>query len=165
MKRKIILKSIKDPHIVEFVDGGIDREGVPTSQRQALERVLGKRVEVDGRKLPVFLIVDVGPWKLAPGEVMPSSEEFDRFEEDVINREYTEEQIKVWEKARERFIAKSIEQRRYAEQQAEQAQSADVARVISQMVRSVSQQTSGNAQTSSNTQAQGNTQVKGGARV
>lgn len=142
MKRKIILRSIKDPHLVEFLDGGVDKEGQPTSQRQALERVLGKRVTVDGKQLPVFLIVDVGAWKFAPGEQMPASEEFERFEEDVIKRERTESQIKTWEKAREGFIAKSIEARRYAEAQAEQAQAGDVAKVITQMVRNVSAQTS-----------------------
>lgn len=145
MKRTIKLKSIKDPHVVEFIDGGIDREGEPTSQRQALTRVLGKRVPVivDGKELqlPVYLIVEVGEWRFANGERMPQGDDFVSYEQDVIRREHPEHLIAKWEKARTQFMAASTERRRYAEQQAEQAQSADVAKVISQMVRTVSAQT------------------------
>ena len=145
MKRTIRLKSIKDTHVVDFVDGGIDREGEPTSQRQALTRVLGKRVTttVDGKEhiLPVFLVVDVGDWRLAPGERMPGGDEFVAFDQDVVRREHPERMLSTWEKARAQFLATSSERRRYAEQQAEQAQSADVAKVISQMVRTISTQT------------------------
>jgi hypothetical protein len=146
MKRTIKLVSIKDPNIVEFVDGGIDREGEPTSQRQALTRVLSKRTTtvVDGKEhtLPVFLIESVGDWRLGPTERLPNGEEFLAYEQDVIRREHPERMLAVWRKAQTQFISQSTERRRYAEQQAEQAQSADVAKVISQMVRSVSQQTS-----------------------
>lgn len=149
MKRTIKLKSIKDTNVVEFVDGGIDREGEPTSQRQALTRVLGKRVPVtlDGKEyqLPVYLIVDVGEWRFANSERMPQSDDFLSYEQDVIRREHPEHLLAKWEKARAQFIAASTERRRYAEQQAEQAQSADVAKVISQMVRTVSAQTAPNA--------------------
>lgn len=145
MKRTIKLKSIKDPHVVEFVDGGVDREGEPTGQRQALTRVLSKRVPavVDGKEhaLPVFLVVEVGEWRLAPSERLPNSDEFVAYDQDVVRREHPERLLAVWEKARAQFIGASTERRRYAEQQAEQAQSADVAKVISQMVRNISAQT------------------------
>lgn len=145
MKRTIRLKSIKDTHLVDFVDGGIDREGEPTSQRQALTRVLGKRVTttVDGKEhiLPVFLVVEVGEWRLAHNERLPMGDEFIAYDQDVVRREHPERLLSVWEKARAQFLATSSERRRYAEQQAEQAQSADVAKVISQMVRTISTQT------------------------
>jgi hypothetical protein len=145
MKRTIRLKSIKDTHLVDFVDGGIDREGEPTSQRQALTRVLGKRVTatVDGKEhvLPVFLVVDVGEWRLAHNERLPMGDEFIAYDQDVVRREHPERLLSVWEKARAQFLATSSERRRYAEQQAEQAQSQDVAKVISQMVRTISTQT------------------------
>lgn len=145
MKRTIKLRSIKDPHVVEFTDGGVDREGEPTGQRQALSRVLQKRVAavVDGKEhqLPIYLIVEVGEWRFANGERMPQGDDFLAYEQDVIRREHPEHLIAKWEKARAQFIASSTERRRYAEQQAEQAQSADVAKIISQMVRSVSAQT------------------------
>jgi hypothetical protein len=145
MKRTIRLRSIKDTHLVDFVDGGVDREGEPTSQRQALTRVLGKRVTVtvDGKEhvLPVFLVVDVGEWRLAPSERLPMGDEFVAYDQDVVRREHPERLLSVWGKARDQFLASSSERRRYAEQQAEQAQSADVAKVISQMVRTISTQT------------------------
>jgi hypothetical protein len=146
VKRNIKLISIKDVNVIDFVDGGVDREGEPTSQRQALTRILGKRVSavVDGKEhtLPVFLISDVGDWRLAPSERLPNGDEFLAYEQDVIRREHPERMLATWKKAQAQFISQSTERRRYAEQQAEQAQSADVAKVISQMVRSVSQQTS-----------------------
>lgn len=138
MKRTIKLRCIKDPHIVEFPDGGVTREGEATSQRQALSRVLSKRIDVDGKQMPVFLIEHVGDWKFAPGEVMPSGDEFASFEEDVIKREHPEHMIKKWNEARANFIGKSIESRRQAEAQMEKTQSADVAATITQMVRAVS---------------------------
>ena len=84
MKRTIKLRCIKDPHIVEFVDGGVTKEGEPTSQRQALARVMSKRVPVvvDGKEtqLPVFLIEHIGDWRFAPGEVAPASDDALAFE-------------------------------------------------------------------------------------
>jgi len=146
VKRTIKLRSIKDPHVVKFIDGGIDREGEPTGQRQALTRVLSKRViaVLDGKEyqLPIYLITEVGEWRFAVGERMPQGDDFAVYESDVIRREHPEHLIAKWERARAQFIAASTERRRYAEQQAEQAQSADVAKVISQMVRTVSAQTS-----------------------
>lgn len=150
MKRTIRLASIKDPNVVEFVDGGIDREGEPTSQRQALTRVLSKRTTtvVDGKEhtLPIFLIESVGDWRLGPTERLPQGEEFSAYEQDVIRREHPERMLAVWRKAQAQYISQSTERRRYAEQQAEQANSADVAKVISQMVRTVSQQTTSTQQ-------------------
>lgn len=144
MKRKIRLKSIKDNNVVEFTDGGVDREGEPTSQRQALTRILGKRVSVtvDGKELslPIFLVVDVGDWWLAPGERLPGGDEFVAYDQDYVRREHTEKMLATWEKARAQFLAASTERRRYAEMQAEQAQSSDVAKIISQMVRTISTQ-------------------------
>jgi len=138
VKRTIKLRSIKDPHTVEFPDGGVTREGEATSQRQALSRVLSKRIDVDGKQMPVFLIESVGDWKFAPGEVMPGGDEFASFEEDVIKREHPEHMIKKWNESRAGFIAKSVESRRQAEAQMEKNQSADVANTITQMVRAVS---------------------------
>lgn len=140
MKRTIKLKCIKDPHVVEFVDGGIDREGQATSQRQALARVLSKRVDVDGKPLPVFLVHDVGQWTLGPTERMPDGDEWQRFEEDVIRREHPEHLLKRWEDARAKFIGTSVERRRQAEAQLEQQTGAEVAKGIQNMVKALQQQ-------------------------
>ena len=142
VKRRIPIMCLKDPHIVEIVDGGEDREGVPTSQRQALERIFSKRVVVDGRTYPTHRLAGKPTeWVLAPGEVMPQTDTFIAFEENHINADVSEERQAAWMAARDKMIAKSIESRRYAELQAEQAQSHDVAKVISQMVRNVAAQT------------------------
>ena len=138
VKRTIKLRSIKDPHTVEFADGGVTREGEATSQRQALSRVLSKRIEVNGKQMPVFLIEHVGEWKFAHGEVMPAGDEFESFEEDTVKREHPEHMLKKWNEARAGFIGKSVESRRQAEAQIEKNQSADVASTITQMVRAVS---------------------------
>jgi hypothetical protein len=145
VKRNIKLISIKDVNVIDFVDGGVDREGEPTSQRQALTRILGKRVSavVDGKEhvLPCFLISEVGDWRLATAERLPNGDEFLAYEQDVIRREHPERMLSVWKKAQAQFISQSSERRRYAEHQAEQAQAGDVAKVISQMVRTISTQT------------------------
>lgn len=139
MKRTIRLKCIKDPHIVEFVDGGVDREGEPTGQRQALARVLGKRVAatVDGKEsnFPIFLIDSVGEWKLSPGEQMPQGDAFVSFEDDVIRREHPEHMLERWAKAQAAFIAESAEARRQAEKRLEIEQSADLAKTMRDMMR------------------------------
>lgn len=143
MKRTIKLKSIKDSHTVDFTDGGVTKEGEATSQRQALDRVLRKRVAVDGAQLPVFLVESVGPWRLAAGEVEPASDEALAFEQDVIRREHPEHLLTKWAKARDGFIAKSVEARRQAEAQMEQQMGGEVAKGIQSMVKALSQQTKG----------------------
>lgn len=152
MKRTIKLRCIKDPHLVDFIDSGITRDGEPTSQRQALARVLGKRVEVDGKMLPIFLVAEVGAWEMRPGERMPEGDEWQRFEEDTIRREHPEHLIKRWEAAREKFIGASIERRRQAEAQLEQQTGGEVAKGIQAMVKALAQQASSSPS-------------KGGARV
>lgn len=140
MKRTIKLKSIKDPHIVDFVDGGITKEGEPTSQRQALARVLSKRVDVDGKPLPVFLVHEVGAWTLGPTERMPDGDEWQRFEEDVIRREHPEHLLKRWQDAHAKFVGDSAARRRQAEAQLEQQTGAEVAKGIQNMVKALQQQ-------------------------
>ena len=143
MKRTIRLRSIKDPHTIDIVDGGITRDGDATSQRQALARILSKRIDVAGRQMPVFLVEHVTEWTMAPGEQMPTGDDFASFEEDVIKREHPEHMLKKWEDARANFIAKSVESKRQAEAQLESSQAGDVAKTITQMVRAVSSQKGG----------------------
>ena len=143
MKRTIRLKSIKDSHTVDFVDGGVTKEGEPTSQRQALDRVLRKRVTVDGSPLPIFLVEHVGPWRLASNESEPASDEALAFEQDVIRREHPEHMMAKWQKARDGFLAKSVEAKRQAEAQMEAQMGGEVAKGIQSMVKALSQQTKG----------------------
>ena len=145
MKRTIRLKSIKDPHIVEFVDGGVTKEGEPTSQRQALTRYLQKRIAVNGKQMPVFLVDHVGEWKMAPGEQLPTGDEFASYDEDTVRREHPEHMLAAWAKARDGFIAKSVESKRQAEAQMEQQMGGEVAKSIQAMVKAVSSQTKGGA--------------------
>lgn len=146
MKRTIKLQSIKDPHIVEFFDGGVDREGNPSSQRQALMRVLSKRVTatVDGKEsvFPIFLVDAVGEWSKQPGEAIPDSDEWRAFEDDVIRREHPETMMTRWRKAQSQFVAESVEAKRVADAQMEHIQSADIAKSIQGLVRNVAQNTS-----------------------
>jgi len=66
MRRIIKLVSIKDENVYDFVDTGYDREGNTTSQRASLQRVLSKRVGDEKGALPIFRVVDVGPWMGGP---------------------------------------------------------------------------------------------------
>lgn len=66
MRRIIKLASIKDEHVYDFVDTGYDREGNTTSQRASLMRCLSKRVGDQKGALPVFRVVEVGPWMQGP---------------------------------------------------------------------------------------------------
>lgn len=66
MRRIIKLASIKDEHVYDFVDTGYDRDGNTTSQRSSIMRVLSKRVSDLKGALPVFRVVDVGPWMQGP---------------------------------------------------------------------------------------------------
>ena len=150
MRRTIKLKCVKDPHVVEFNDYGIDKEGNPTSNRQALMRALQKRitVDVDGKEqvLPIFLVESVGQWfdvfnkPVAPSSI-PDGDEWRAFEDDVINREHSEEMLARWKKAQAKFIAESVEAKRLADQQLEQLQSSDIARSIQGLVRNVASTT------------------------
>lgn len=148
MRRAILLKSVKDPHIVEFGDHGIDRDGNPTGNRQALMRALSKRVTtiVDGKEhiLPIFLVEKVGPWLDPFGKRMdeskiPDTDDWRSFEDDVINREHSEEMLARWKKAQAQFIAESVEAKRAADAQMEQLQSSDIAKSIQSLVRNVAQ--------------------------
>jgi len=104
---------------------------------------LSKRIDVTGRQMPVFLVEHVSEWTMAPGEQMPTGDEFTSFEEDVIKREHPEHMLKKWEDARASFISKSVESKRQAEAQLESSQAGDVAKTITQMVRAVSSQKGG----------------------
>lgn len=66
MRRIIKLVSIKDEHVYDFVDTGYDRDGNTTSQRASIMRVLSKRVGDTKGALPVFRVVEVGPWLQGP---------------------------------------------------------------------------------------------------
>lgn len=147
VKRIVKLKCIKDPHIVEFFDAGVDREGNPTGQRQALTRALGKRTTalVDGKEmvLPTFLVVEVGEWSLYPGEKIPADESFLEYDSDVVKREHPDHMLAKWNKAQEKFIAKSVESRRQAERMVEDQQAADLARTMRDMVKAHAQANSG----------------------
>lgn len=150
MRRVVTLKCINDPNKYDFGDHGIDKEGIPTGNRQALMRALQKRttVNLDGKEhvLPIFLVDNVGPWldpflkPVAPSSI-PDGDEWRAFEDDVINREHSEEMLARWKKAQAKFIAESVEAKRLADQQLEQLQSSDIARSIQGLVRNVASTT------------------------
>jgi hypothetical protein len=151
MRRSVTLKCIKDSHEADFGDHGVDREGNPTGNRQALMRALSKRitVDVDGKEyvLPVFLVARVGQWfdplgKPVPPSAIPDGDEWRAFEDDVVNREHSEEMLARWNKAQAKFIATSADAKRTAELQMEQLQSSDIAKSIQGLVRNVAQSTS-----------------------
>lgn len=72
MARIIKLVCVNDVHVREFPDTGNDRNGDPTSNRQALMRVLDKRVEVDGRSVKAFLLAEM------PSVRFSGDEDFDQ---------------------------------------------------------------------------------------
>jgi len=141
VKRKIPLLSVKDRHVVEIVDGGVDREGYPTGQRQALERILSKTVEVDGKRLPIFRLAgEPTPWTFARDERMPGADEMEAWDERWIYESRDGERVikgayPAWSKARDRFLANSDEMRRQAEAQVEAAILGDVGKGLSQLVK------------------------------
>ncbi len=70
--RVIKLVCLNHPHVVEFIDTGKDKNGDPTSNRQALVRVLGKRVLLDsGARVPTFQLAE------PPVTTFVGDEEFD----------------------------------------------------------------------------------------
>lgn len=70
--RIIKLACVNDSHVREFPDTGVDKNGDPTSNRQALMHVLEKRVTLgDGAVVPAFRLAE------APSVVFANDEEFD----------------------------------------------------------------------------------------
>ncbi len=72
MARVIKLLCVNDAHVREFRDTGIDRNGDPTSNRQALMRVLDKVTKVDGVEVATFLLAE------PPTEPCREGDDFDR---------------------------------------------------------------------------------------
>ena len=159
MRRILKFKSIKDNNVTRHCDDGVDRYGEVTSNRQTVERLMGKRitVTVDGKDhlLPVFLLDHeetfekkdnkgraLGEWSMLPGEKLPDDDSFLRFDE-MLLLDHGENKLKVWHKAQAQFIEASAERRRQAEKEMAQKQSHDVAQVLQQMVKAVSAQTNG----------------------
>ena len=96
--RKIKLVSLKDSHVVEFTDGGLVK-GEPSSGRWALLRVLDKRVEVDGKRLPLCLLAEV------PSLVDPDFDE--RNFQDKGGEWILAHKQEAWAKVRSSFISEA----------------------------------------------------------
>ena len=62
--RDLKFVSINDEHVIVKHDGGM-KNGKPTSDRNAIIHLLRKRVNVDGRDFPVYLLAEV-PEQLHP---------------------------------------------------------------------------------------------------
>ena len=94
----------------------------------------------------IFLVESAGQWfdvfnkPVAPSSI-PDGDEWRAFEDDVINREHSEEMLARWKKAQAKFIAESVEAKRLADQQLEQLQSQDIAKSIQGLVRNVASTT------------------------
>lgn len=78
VKQRIIkLISINDENVYEMVDRGISKTGDDTDSRAAIKNALSKRVDVDGQRLPVFLVAEP-PAALHPNDPMDRDIIFDR---------------------------------------------------------------------------------------
>lgn len=64
-QRKLKFICINDGNVREMTDTGLVK-GETSSNRQAIIRVLGKRVEVDGKKLSTFMLAEAPTVELYP---------------------------------------------------------------------------------------------------
>lgn len=131
MRRIISVISLTDDHdAYPFNDHGVDRDGVPTSQRQSLMRNLGKRCKVTN--LPIYRVLKVGEWALKPGERMPEHESFTQFDQLWLeDRGPTAE----WRKVRDANIAKRTAKADEATRDLERRLGADIGKQIAGMTQ------------------------------
>jgi hypothetical protein len=135
MRRLIKLISIKDEHTYEVLDTGYDRDGQTTSNRSALMRRLSKRTGDDAKALPVFRVVEVGPWmqgegpyeRPVPDAAVPNPEWDDQWLYQITDtgREL-KGPTKAWLAERERNMAKSAQRRSEADAMMTQKVSAEI---------------------------------------
>lgn len=146
MKRTVNILSINDAHSFALTDGGVDKEGAPTSSRQNVLRALAKRIDVNGRMMPVFRVESVGGWLDARNAPLkPTMDQLaihidtdDRLENAKLD---DSGKSREWLAERAKRVEKSAERRRYAEGEVERARSGDIAQAITQMVRAVDTKT------------------------
>ena len=146
MKRTVNIMSISDAHTFALTDGGVDKEGNPTSSRQNVQRALAKRVDVNGRMMPVFRVESVGAWVDARGGALKLSHDQIAMHADFDERLEAAKlddstKSREWLAERTKRIEKSVERRRFAEAEVERARSGDIAQAITQMVRAVDTKT------------------------
>jgi hypothetical protein len=139
VRRKLEILSIKDANVVEFTDNHLTKEGEENSLRAMCRRMLGKRIEHKGQRLPVFIVKSVSPWALSPKEVAPEPDEFD----EILERQSLpdDDMRKKWFAVRDENIAKSKARQDEATAQIEKQLGGEVAKSIQQMVKSVASQT------------------------
>lgn len=146
MKRKVYIVSLNDAHTYDLTDGGVDREGAPTSSRQNVQRTLLARTDVDGKMIPIWRVESVGRWTTDDGKRAVTVEgDLAAIHADFDNHYITPHKLnddaqgKIWSSIRAERIAKSSERRRFAEMEIEKRMSGEVAAGIMQMVRSLPQ--------------------------
>jgi len=122
--RRLKLFCINDKHVVEFLDTGVDRNGDPTSQRQALMRVLEKKVVVGDLKVATFCLAE------APEVLFVDDDEFE-------NR-YLRDRSGNWALPTPQWMemreARSGERARRAAQHGEAAQEALAQKAVGAMI-------------------------------
>ena len=144
LKRSVNIISLNDAHTYTITDGGVDREGNPTSSRQNVQRTLLARTDVDGQMIPIWRVESVGKWTSDDGK-RPAVVEGDlaAIHADFDDRYITPHKLddgsksKMWQSIRSERVSKSAERRKFAEMEIERRMSGEVASSIMQMVRSL----------------------------
>lgn len=145
MKRKVELESVNDNHIVDFWEQGITRDGIPTSNRQALKRVLGKRIpnclgvkDEDGEiaMIPIFIVRSIGKWIYEVNErpEPPRTQEALEFDNTLKIQNDKNPEIDLWKKHKAEMLKKREQRAAYANMQLEQAIAADIVDSLKQLV-------------------------------
>jgi hypothetical protein len=105
-KRNIKLLSLRDPHVVEVLDDGLEVNAGDVRPRQGraqLERMLDKRVNVNGEAVPAFMLAE-------PTAKLHANDPVD----DVLRRRATPSP--EWMQLRADFIAKREERKESSRQ-------------------------------------------------
>lgn len=140
MQRVIKVESLKDGQQYEFIDNGVTRDGDDSTRRQELMRHMRKRVRVDGLdEVPLFRVLEIGPWKVAQGESQPVVTERMFDFERVLNiaKIESKEQLAIWKQHQSVLIEQSRQRKLQVEQQAERMQGVHLAQAMSQLAETI----------------------------
>jgi hypothetical protein len=133
--RVIKLVCLNHRNVVEFLDTGRDKNGDPTSNRQALMRVLGKTVTVEGEgpsavRMRTFALFE------PPSTIFAGDEEFD---DEVLRDNNGSWRLpsKEWREMQEKRCAVRAARASSADQQAQQALAQNISGAMLDLAKSL----------------------------
>jgi hypothetical protein len=132
--RQVKLLCLRHDGVVQKLDCGHDATGTPTGQRQALLRCLKKTTDVDGRKIPTFVLAEPITVILDPNDPL------DQSLRDNVGRWMLPS--KEWLAIRDTFLAQEQQARDAAADRLQREASAAVATQLVGLVDKAAQQMS-----------------------